>query len=129
MGITMVIGQRREFVVWRTWVVQMMHRGYPLVSDPKYNPMLIYKDERWCPRSFLHAYSLLLYDEGVKRRIVAPLADDLREALSNIRLSADFSDGQIYSMTGIRFTGQRLGAELPLLQLTDISPTSAIADE
>ena len=56
-----------------------------------------------------------MIDEGVKRRIVASLADDLRDAVASIRLADDFSDGQIYSMTGIPFKGARL-APPPIIQ-------------
>ena len=86
--------------------VHMMHRGLPLVTDPKYNPMLVCKDEQWCPRIFLHASSMVLLNECEQCPIVAPLAVDLRGALSKLRLMAlapDCSAGELYHMTGVPF--------------------------
>ena len=66
--------------------VHLENRGHPLVSDPKYNPILVFHDRQLCPRIFLHASSLRFRD-GVKwQEVSAPLADDLQAVLVSLRV-------------------------------------------
>ena len=60
--------------------VHMMCGGWPLVSDRKYNPVMIRSDLEWCPRIFLHAACVSFHDSGWKQ-VPAPLYSDLYDVV------------------------------------------------
>mgnify|MGYP005841838457 CR=1 FL=1 len=69
--------------------VHMKHIGHPLVADQLYLPKPRWqKDQLWCSRHWLHAAELQFAQpsSGESRKVVAPIPDDLKHALSHLQL-------------------------------------------
>lgn len=68
--------------------VHLKSIGNPVVSDLIYGPSKLLKfDLMWCPRLFLHAFSLELVHPKTKKRIKfeAHLPNDLKNAILNLK--------------------------------------------
>lgn len=62
--------------------------GYPIVADAKYAGRKAAKQQRkWCPRQFLHAFSLSLYhpDDNRLMKFLIPLPEDLSICLASLQ--------------------------------------------
>lgn len=66
--------------------VHLSSIGHPLVSDEEYisDKKLLEKDLKFCPRLFLHAHELSFPNGHQYVRIVSPLPEDLKNALSKL---------------------------------------------
>ena len=71
--------------------VHMAYKHNYIVSDPRYNPLIVFNDTKWCKRMFLHAAYVTFWDDGEQKCCQSPLDNDLLEALSHLRLKEDFS--------------------------------------
>src|SRR3989304_2464378 len=72
--------------------VHLKHIGFPVVSDPLYlSDKRLKEDLKFCPRLFLHAASLTFThpSTGARMRFEVDLPDDLRKALSGLRITTD----------------------------------------
>lgn len=68
--------------------VHLKYAGFPIVADEKYGGRKTVRlDRRWCPRQFLHAFRLEVNHpaSGKRMSFESPLAEDLVEALDNLR--------------------------------------------
>lgn len=67
--------------------VHMKYIHHPLVGDGVYTGKKLYRmDHKWCPRQFLHAYSIGFKHpiNGEEMNFSCDLADDLNDALNNL---------------------------------------------
>mmetsp|Transcript_10016 Transcript_10016/g.31379 ORF Transcript_10016/g.31379 Transcript_10016/m.31379 type:complete len:613 (-) Transcript_10016:39-1877(-) len=80
--------------------VHMQSIGHPLVCDIKYGEERFAADRLWCPRNFLHTYSLGFHDipegpercmEGSPVKLNCPLPEDLHTALATLSPVDDVS--------------------------------------
>jgi len=75
--------------------VHFKYLGFPIVSDDLYAGRKTFRDDRnWCPRLFLHAFSLKFTHPKTNEKVgfVLPLAKDLAKALSFCDLVDDKLD-------------------------------------
>lgn len=66
--------------------VHLKHLGYPIVGDEKYAGRKTARaDRQWCPRQFLHAFSLMFTHPQTRKKVqfTNPLPLDLRRALNS----------------------------------------------
>lgn len=80
VAIRIVTGRRHQIRV------HTAHVGHPTVTDGKYTAAATFNSDRqWCPRNCLHRYRLAFRDStGQLREAIAPLPEDLQEALGHM---------------------------------------------
>ncbi|CAL1136911.1 unnamed protein product [Cladocopium goreaui] len=62
--------------------VHSAHIGHPVVCDGRYSTTATYQlDLNWCPRNFLHRYSLQFCTDGTTMTVSSSLPNDLADAL------------------------------------------------
>jgi len=69
--------------------VHLKHLGHPVVSDPLYlSPKRLKEDLKFCPRLFLHAFSLSFSHPttGARMRFEAELSEDLKQVLDSLEI-------------------------------------------
>jgi hypothetical protein len=68
--------------------VHLLSIGHPLVADTNYlsDKQLLGEDLKFCPRLFLHAREVSFPQDDGRVKIVSPLPEDLRDALSKLKV-------------------------------------------